>query len=636
MLNTFEMKILSVFCLLLFGLAAMVAPADDLAKALNALRAKDFDAAKKFIEQVVAKNPFSAGGYYALSVFYGDADNHPHDYLKAHDYVVLAEKYYSTLTARETVSLKKLGVTPDAIQEQKKTIGERALQKATVSGNPAEIDAIISRFSDMPKVVEAATDFKHQVAFQEALRANTYQAFQNFFIRYPAARQVAEAKGKYDSLLYIGLTSTGKWQEYESFYKNYPQSHYRAKAKAQYEKLLYEQAVSVSNDTGTYEKYIMEHPESPYAEQAKQQLQNLSSLLPVRIGDSWGFINGSGQSVIQARYERVGIFAEGLAKVRKNGKWGFVDTQGREVIAPVYESVRDFSEGLAAVMQRKKRGMEAFYIDAAGKSVFGKSYPADGSYWPIHPFREGMAAVEDPATKKIGFIDKQGNFALSPLFAGHAGQRSRPAVHPFSGFSQGHAWVKTERESGLIDANGVFLLKGKYTQPLTDSLAAPPLYSKSFSEGLCLVEQNDAFFYVNQKGNKIITIPVGFTAAPFSDGLAWTRSAYDKVYYAINAAGKTVLTLPATQVFPFQEGLAVIQKTSPGSRAYFYDQAPEPSYSYIDKEGNGIFDFKFEIAREPVLGHGGFRNGIACIILDGKQTYIGRNGKIIWQSTERW
>lgn len=628
--------LLSVFCLLLFGFTSMASQADDLEKALNALRAKDFNAAKKLIEQIVAKNSFDPGGYYALSLFYSDADNRPHDYLKAYDYVVLAEKYYSAFTARESANLKKLGITPDAMSKHKQAIGQKALKKATVSGNLSEIDAIIGRFSDLPQIVAAATDFKHQVAFQEASRLNTYQSFQNFFIRYPNAKQASEAKNKYDSLLYTGLTSTGKWQEYDKFYKNYPQSSYRAKAKEEYEKSFFEQTVAISTNTSTYEKYIREHPNSPYAQKAKQQLQNLSSLLPVRIGDLWGFINGGGQSVIQPSYERVGVFAEGLAKVRKNGKWGFIDAQGQEVIAAIYESVRDFSEGLAAVMQRKKRGMEAFYIDVDGKPVFDNSYPTDGSYWPIHSFNENLAAVEDPNTRKIGFINKQGNFAISPLFIGSVGQRGRPALHPFSGFSRGYAWVKTDRESGLVDAKGVFLVKGKYTQPLTDSSAAPPFYHKSFSEGLCLVEEENAFFYVDLKGNRTITIPVGFTAAPFSNGLAWTRSSYDKVYYAINTTGKTVLKLPATQVFPFQEGVAVIQKASPGSRAYFYDQAPEPSYSYIDKEGNSVFDFKFDIAREPVLGHGSFKNGTACIILNGKQTYISRNGKIIWQSTERW
>ena len=637
LLNAFKMKhLLSAFCLLLFGFTSMASQADDLKKALNALRAKDFNAAKKLIEQIVAKNSFDPGGYYALSLFYSDADNHPYDYLKAYDYAVLAEKYHSALTAREAANLKKLGVTPQVIRQCKQNIGEQALKEATVSGNQAKIDGIIGRFSDLPQVVAAATDFKHQIAFQEAARLNTYQSFQNFFIRYPAAKQVQEAKEKYDSLLYTGLTSTGKWQEYEKFYKNYPQSSYRAKAKEQYEKLFFEQTVATSTNTSTYEEYIKEHPNSPYAAKAKQQLQNLSALLPVRIGDLWGFINGGGQSVIQPIYERVGIFADGLAKMRKNGKWGFIDAQGREVIPAIYESVRDFSEGMASVMQRKNRSMEAFYIDTDGQPVFDKTYPTDGSYWPIHPFRENLAAVEDSKTRKMGFIDKRGDFVLSPLFIGYAAQRSRPAVHPFSGFSQGYAWVKTDREAGLVDTKGVFLVKGKYTQPFTDSLVAPPFYTVSFSEGLCLIEEENAFFYVDLKGNKTITIPVGFTAAPFSDGLAWTRSSYDKIYYAINTTGKTVLKLPATQVFPFCEGVAVIQKASPGSRAYFYDQAPEPSYSYIDKEGNNVFDFKFDIAREPILGHGSFKNSIACIILNGKQTYIRRNGKIIWQSTERW
>lgn len=631
------MKVLFIHTLtfLFFGLLSFgFTQTDDLEKALKALKEKDFNSAKVLIEQIIAKNSFHAGGYYALAVYYADTDNKPYDYFKSIDYLMLAEKYYSTLTTKELTNLHKLGITLGEMQKLKQNVGQRAVQEAIAAENLTAIEKIITKFASLPDVVARATEYKHEVAYADAQRINTYQAYQSFYVRYPDAKQVSEAKGHYEKLLYEHLTADGTWQVYDNFYKNYPNSPYRAKARENYDRLYYEQKIMSSSSGNTLEKYIKENPGSPYTIKAKEQLQSLTSLLPIRIDEAWGFINGSGQVVIPPTFERVGNFSEGLAKFRKNGKWGFINSKGKEVIQPVYETVRDFSEGITAVMQRKRKGIEAFYIDSTGKVLFNKTYPTDGSYWPIHPFKEGLAAVEDPESKKVGFIDKKGNFLIAPLFSTY--RRGTPGIYPFSSFNQGYAWVKSDEGTGLIDSKGVFLVKGQYNQSLVDSLTTPPFYHRSFSDGLCLLEEANNTYYLDTRAKKAITIPVGFTALPFSNNVAWTYSIYDKKFYLIDSQGQTIANLTLFKVYPFREDVAVVQKTQPVKRVYFYDQTPEPTYSYIDKSGKDRFNIKFDIPKDEIFENSSFRNGNACIILDGKQTYINKDGKVIWQSPERW
>ncbi|MDJ1468254.1 WG repeat-containing protein [Xanthocytophaga flava] len=631
------MKVLILNILLLFSIASLaVTQTDDLEKALKALKEKDFNAAKVLIEQIITKNSFDAGGYYALAVYYADNDNKPHDYYKSLDYLILAEKYYSTLTTKELANLQKLGVTLHEMQKLKQSIGQQAVQEAISSQNPAAIDKVISKFSSLPDVVEKAIEYKNVMAFEDTKRVNTYQAYQNFYIKYPSAKQVPEAKSKYEQLLYESLTSDQTWQSYQKFYKSYPNSPYAERAKKQYEKLYYEQNVASSTSANTIERYITENPSSVYAPKAKTQLQSMSSLFPIRVGDTWGFINGNGQIVIPPIYERVGKFAEGMARVRKNGKWGIINTKGKEIIPPIYELIRDFSEGVTAVIQRKKKVLEAFYIDSTGKQLFAKTYVTDGSYWPIHSFQEGLAVVEDPESHKVGFINKKGEFVVAPLFNSYIPRKGAVGTYPFSSFSEGYAWVKNEEGTGLIDKNGVFLIKGSYNQSLLDTLSAPPFYYKSFSSGMCLLEESNSSFYIDRNAKKAITIPVGFTALPFSDEVAWTYSKYDKKFYLIDNKGKTILDIPAFKVYPFHEDRAVIQKDAPANRVYFYDQTPDPTYSFIDKTGKLLFDFKFDIPNDPLFEYSSFKNGLACVLLNGKQTYINKEGKVVWQSPERW
>ena len=65
-------------------------------------------------------------------------------------------------------------------------------------------------------------------------------------------------------------------------------------------------------------------------------------------------------------------FSEGLAAVKINGKWGFIDKSGQMVIQPqfatnYFSKPSYFSGGLALVWAGEKWG----YIDMTGKYVWG-------------------------------------------------------------------------------------------------------------------------------------------------------------------------------------------------------------------------------------------------------------------------
>ncbi len=59
-------------------------------------------------------------------------------------------------------------------------------------------------------------------------------------------------------------------------------------------------------------------------------------------------------------------FSEGLAGVRINGKHGFIDKTGQIVIEPRFISASQFSNGLAAVADQTGTG----YIDKSVKIIF--------------------------------------------------------------------------------------------------------------------------------------------------------------------------------------------------------------------------------------------------------------------------
>lgn len=71
----------------------------------------------------------------------------------------------------------------------------------------------------------------------------------------------------------------------------------------------------------------------------------------------WGFINTSGNLVIDYQYDRIdsamiserGAFVEGRAGVCVDARWGFIDKTGRYIVKPKYREIEAFEGGVARV-----------------------------------------------------------------------------------------------------------------------------------------------------------------------------------------------------------------------------------------------------------------------------------------------
>jgi hypothetical protein len=332
--------------------------------------------------------------------------------------------------------------------------------------------------------------------------------------------------------------------------------------------------------------------------------------------EKWGFVDRSGKTVIEPRFDDERDFFHGLAAVRIDGKWGYIDLQGTVVIDPHFDEVRDFLDELAPVRIGRKWG----YINTGGRIVIQPRFQAaaefheglarvhiwskvtcsGGAYteetapeWAFHlleddhsdlpgcfpmgghfgfidksgslviesrffvaqDFSEGLAAVrlEESATSKYGYINHRGSFVIKSTF----NQASR--------FSQGLAAVETSARVvgnqavdiawGFVDSSG--------------ALAIPPKYefAGTFSEGLARVEiqPGHRWGYVDRAGKMAIASEFE-TATDFSDGLAVVSSSL-RGY--IDHSGKLIIT-DERAWWPFADGLAVLGMTT--NRVYINKQ----------------------------------------------------------------
>jgi hypothetical protein len=224
----------------------------------------------------------------------------------------------------------------------------------------------------------------------------------------------------------------------------------------------------------------------------------------------WGFIDRTGKVVIEAKYDGVGPFSEGLASATVDEKAGYIDRAGRIVIEPQFDMALPFREGLAVVAVDDKWG----YIDKQGRDCIPPQYDL------ARDFHEGLAVVE--VGGKAGFIDRTGRVVVEPKY-GHAGR-----------FSEGLALVRIEPE--------------------------------------CEEDQTKRLLgFIDHTGKLVIELGTEFTGASrFSDGLAVVGNSEGKAGF-IDRDGKLAIPCRYDSVDLFSEhrkGLAMVSHPEQGTASF--------------------------------------------------------------------
>ena len=162
------------------------------------------------------------------------------------------------------------------------------------------------------------------------------------------------------------------------------------------------------------------------------------SLAQVKIGEKWGYIDKTGEIVITLQFEGASYFSEGLAQVMIGEKWGYIDKTGEIVITPQFEDASDFSEGLAHV----KTGEKWTYVNYSGNYVFNSQFDFIGS------FDEGLAPVK--INDKYGYINKSGEIVIELQF------------DDAKNFFEGLAPVRISNKWGYINSAGKLVISPQF------------------------------------------------------------------------------------------------------------------------------------------------------------------------------
>ncbi len=164
-------------------------------------------------------------------------------------------------------------------------------------------------------------------------------------------------------------------------------------------------------------------------------------LIPVKVGEKWGYIDRDNNVVVDFIYEAAYTFRDdGLAVVRLDGAEGFIDATGQYLVEPKYDSVKAYNGGLAAVRRNGLWG----YMDTNATFVIPNEYQS------AYNFDDEVAVVEKGGEFVI--IDQKGKDVLN---IGNVSSVVNLGSQMFNATSDGKTWKLFNLNGDMKIDNGI-------------------------------------------------------------------------------------------------------------------------------------------------------------------------------------
>ena len=162
--------------------------------------------------------------------------------------------------------------------------------------------------------------------------------------------------------------------------------------------------------------------------------------------EKFGYKNKNGEIIINAQFDRINFFIDGMTTILSGKKWGAIDKNGDFIVNPQYDSLKYDGNGLFLAKVGKKWGWVNKKNEITINPQFDLSTGFSGS--KLAPVQMG---------NKWGYIDREGQIIINPQF------------HKALPFNGNYAMiVDKENKAGFIDKTGNFVVSPMYDLSIDD------------------------------------------------------------------------------------------------------------------------------------------------------------------------
>ncbi|MBL0341499.1 MAG: WG repeat-containing protein [Bacteroidetes bacterium] len=233
-----------------------------------------------------------------------------------------------------------------------------------------------------------------------------------------------------------------------------------------------------------------------------------SGVVPVKIGEKWGYLSVTGKVIVQAKYDEASDFNGGYGVVRSGINYTVLSTKGEEffISVPGVTDVKPFTENMAPYRAAdKKMG----FIGIDGKIAIPAQFESVGY------FTNGLAWAKT-TDNKLGYINPKGEWVIKPNFeaaknfdaesglarikngdkwayVNKSGEITYVGItDTYGDFSEGLAEGKSNGKTGFYGPNGQWVI-----QPQFDG-------SRDFKNGYAAAKQGDRWGMIDKSGKWVI------------------------------------------------------------------------------------------------------------------------------------
>ncbi len=155
-----------------------------------------------------------------------------------------------------------------------KEFTEQTLSRLYSLSDIEGMEDFVECFKPETEYVKEATRLLEQMAFTQAQKEGTLQAYEAYVEKYPQALQTNLAKQEIDRLVVEDILESEDLQKLRQFVLTNNNQQYVARAKKEIEKLVFAQALE-TNTVESYSDYLAKYPEGSYKKLASQRLDEV-------------------------------------------------------------------------------------------------------------------------------------------------------------------------------------------------------------------------------------------------------------------------------------------------------------------------------------------------------------------------
>lgn len=362
----------------------------------------------------------------------------------------------------------------------------------------------------------------------------------------------------------------------------------------------------------------------------------------VKSHDNYGYIDETGEFVIDPDFEVAWSFVRGTAVVKQDSKYGLINKFGDWIVEPAYDSVIPFSADCFIIQQDSMFG---FMEHGTGKILIAPRYEQ------VYYYTDKLCVIQQG--RALGVVNSQGKIACQPVL-----QDLRQMLGPLATVVQSDTSDEMAMllsiidggavKLGLINQRGEYVTPCKYDEMFDDAQNGyyyPFIRAQEFVNDSTVgdVPVMVGTYGIIDTAGKILSEPQFNEMPVYGDGMFRVR--IGEKYGFADASGKVVIPAQWEFAVAFSEGKAIVSDNSnssiidktgktiaknlgPGTGMYRFKnnrarcRSLDGRYGFMDPSGKRVIPPVYDVADD-------FEEGRAIISSNGKYGLIDTSGKLI-------